>query len=102
MLPHERADGQPFLVDVVLHAEVREAGYTDDLASTVDYSEVAQVIVETIEGPPLNLIEAVAQRIADRILDLNRVSIVEVTVHKPQAPIDADFADVAVSIVRVR
>lgn len=107
VLPAERANGQPFIVDVVLHAEIREAGRTDDLSRTVDYAAVAAAIVEAIEGEPLNLIESLAQRIADAIFALDstrttHVSLLEVTVHKPQAPIEAKFADVSVSIVRVR
>ena len=65
VLESERALGQRFVVDVVLHAEIREAGRTDDLASTIDYSQVADTIVTVITGEPLNLIEALAQRIAD-------------------------------------
>jgi dihydroneopterin aldolase len=107
VLTSERENGQPFIVDVVLHAEIREAGRTDDLARTVDYSEVADVIVAAITGEPLNLIEALAQRIAESIFALEsatrtNVSLVEVTVHKPQAPINVPFSDVSVTIVRVR
>ncbi len=107
VLESERALGQRFVVDVVLHAEIREAGRTDDLASTIDYSQVADTIVTVITGEPLNLIEALAQRIADAIFEIasvreTRVSMLELTVHKPQAPINAIFSDVSVSIVRVR
>lgn len=107
VLETERETGQPFIVDVVLHAEIREAGRTDDLARTIDYSEVASVVVASITGEPLNLIEALAQRIVDQIfmlesVKITNVSMAEVTVHKPRAPIDAEFTDVSVSIVRVR
>ncbi len=107
VLESERTLGQRFVVDVVLHAEIREAGRTDDLASTIDYSQVADTIVATITGEPLNLIEALAQRIVDAIFDLasvkeSRAPMIELTVHKPQAPINATFSDVSVSIVRVR
>lgn len=107
VLEEERKNGQPFVVDVVLHAEIRQAGRTDALADTINYAEVADAIVSVITGEPLNLIEAVAQRIADEIFKLSDatsvpVSMLEVTVHKPQAPIPHDFRDVAVSIVRVR
>ena len=107
VLPSERENGQPFIVDVVLHAEIRQAGRTDDLDHTVDYSEVADTIVAAITGQPLNLIEALAQRIAESIFALEsatrtNVSVVEVTVHKPQAPINVPFSDVSVTIVRVR
>lgn len=107
VLESERKLGQPFIVDAVLHAEIREAGRTDELTSTIDYADVAHAIVDSITGEPLNLIEALAQRIADAIFELEsvkntHVSLVEVTVHKPRAPIDATFSDVSVSIMRVR
>ena len=107
VLPSERENGQPFIVDVVLHAEIRQAGRTVDLDHTVDYSVVADTILAAITGHPLNLIEALAQRIAESIFALEsatrtNVSVVEVTVHKPQAPINVPFSDVSVTIVRVR
>ncbi len=107
VLDSERGLGQPFIVDVVLHAEIREAGRIDQLTSTINYADVASAVLTSITGEPLNLIEALAQRIADAIFELEsvkttHVSLVEVTVHKPRAPIDATFSDVSVSIVRVR
>lgn len=106
VLPQERKNGQIFVVDIVLHADLRKAGKTDDLNDTFDYAEVAQLAVDSVTRDPLNLIEALAQRIADAILaryaDGNRLSIVEVTVRKPNAPIPLPFKDVAVSIVRVQ
>ncbi|MFT6563760.1 MAG: dihydroneopterin aldolase [Actinomycetes bacterium] len=107
VLPIERQTGQTFSADVVLHADIRRAGRTDDLAHTVDYGAVAECIVTAIEGEPVNLIEKLAQRIADDVFTVTHskevhVSVVEVTVHKPGAPIDADFVDVAVSITRVQ
>ncbi|MEI6621090.1 MAG: dihydroneopterin aldolase [Actinomycetes bacterium] len=100
VLPEERVNGQRFVVDVVLHLDLHPAGRTDDLAMTVDYSQVAQLIEDCVCGSPCDLIEALASRIAQRILDLDRVLIVEVTVHKPSAPIAQQFVDAAVTIVR--
>lgn len=100
VLPAERAQGQHFIVDVVVHADVAEAGHTDELGDTINYAQIAALVEECVAGEPLNLIEALAQRIADRILSLDRISIVEVTVHKPSAPIPQEFADVSVTIVR--
>lgn len=100
VLPHERRDGQPFVVDVELRLSTREAADADDLALTVDYGSVAKDVVAMIEGPPLALIETLAQRIARACLDRETVSSVLVTVHKPSAPIDVPFADVSVTIER--
>ncbi len=102
VLAAERRDGQWFIVDATLHVETREAAATDDLTKTVDYARAAQVISDSITGDPLNLIEALAQRVAERLLELRGIFVVDVTVHKPGAPIPLDFADVSVSISRMR
>lgn len=99
---HERRDGQPFVVDVVLHLDLRPAGTSDDLTQTAHYGELAQQITGIITGEPLNLIEALAERIAAHVLASFPVDAVEVTVHKPKAPIVVPFGDVAVSIFRMR
>lgn len=102
VLERERREGQEFVVDAVLHTDVRQAARTDDLAHTVDYSQAAAWIAEQIEGEPVRLIETLAQRIADVLLAAPRVSMVEVCVHKPDAPVPVRLADVAVRIVRAR
>ena len=98
---HERP--QTFVVDVTLHLDLAAAGQSDDLNDTIDYGRVAKDIVAVIEGPHVDLIERLAQRIADKILaDAPAVASIDVTVHKPHAPIVVAFADVSVSISRVR
>lgn len=99
----ERRDGQEFVVDVDLTvAGLAEAAATDDLALTVDYGAVAVAIVELIEGPPVRLIETLAERIARRCLAFPGVEVATVTVHKPAAPIPVPFRDVAVQVTRSR
>lgn len=99
---HERRDGQEFVVDATLWLDLAPAATSDALRDTVDYGALANAIVGHIQGEPLDLIEALAGRIADTCLDDPRVRQVEVTVHKPQAPIDVPFGDVAVTIARSR
>lgn len=98
----EREAGQPFAVDVVLDVDTRAAASSDEVTDTVHYGELALRVVAVVEGEPVNLIETLAQRIADVCLDDDRVDAVEVTVHKPEAPVGVDFSDVTVSIVRRR
>jgi dihydroneopterin aldolase len=98
----ERANGQPFVVDVILDVDTRAAAASDDVTHTVHYGELAARVVAVVEGEPVNLIETLAQRIADVCLEDERVAAVEVTVHKPEAPVGVEFSDVAVSIVRRR
>ncbi len=98
--PRERAEGQTFIVDAALSVDTRAAAAGDDLAKTADYGAIAEQIVALIEGEPVNLIETLAQRIADACLAQPAVRAVEVTVHKPDAPITVAFEDVTVSIRR--
>jgi dihydroneopterin aldolase/2-amino-4-hydroxy-6-hydroxymethyldihydropteridine diphosphokinase len=102
VLDEERRDGQTFVVDAILEVDLGPAGASDRLADTVSYAEVAGDIVELVEGEPLDLIEALAARIADRILDRPLVEAVEVVVHKPQAPVGHPFDDVHVQVRRER
>lgn len=97
---HEKRDGQPFVVDVTVWLELTEAAATDDLTRTVHYGELAELAAGIVSGPPRDLIETVAAEIADAVMARYPVHAVEVTVHKPKAPIPLDFADVAVTIRR--
>ena len=98
----ERRDGQDFVVDVDLEVDTARAADTDDLADTVHYGELAEGLAAVISGEPVNLLETLAQRLADVCLADDRVQAVVVTVHKPQAPIALSFSDVAVTIRRGR
>jgi 7,8-dihydroneopterin aldolase/epimerase/oxygenase len=98
----ERAQGQEFVVDVACYLDLAPAANTDDLSQTVDYGELAKAVVAEIEGPPLKLIEALAERIAQACLRTPRMAHVDVTVHKPQAPMPVAVADVAVTVSRSR
>jgi dihydroneopterin aldolase len=96
----ERRNGQPFVVDAVLYLDFGPAAVSDDVLHTAHYGEVAECIRGWITGEPLNLIEALAVRIADDVLAKFPVSAVDITVHKPQAPIAVEFGDVSVSVHR--
>ena len=98
----ERADGQDFVVDVTAWLDLSTAAAGDDLAETVHYGELAQEVVAAVERDPVDLIETVAERIAATVLAHEPVDAVDVTVHKPQAPISVPFGDVAVRISRSR
>ncbi|WP_301147200.1 dihydroneopterin aldolase [Mycobacterium simiae] len=98
----ERTGGQEFVVDIVVWIDLADAAASDDLADTHDYAALAQRAAEIVAGPPRNLIETVGAEIAEHVMADDRVHAVEVTVHKPQAPIPQRFADVAVVIRRSR
>jgi dihydroneopterin aldolase len=100
VLPEERRDGQDFVVDAVLHLDLRPAGAADDLARTVHYGVLAEDLAAVVAGEPVDLIETLAERLAEVCLAAGPVERVEVTVHKPQAPITVPFTDVSVTVLR--
>jgi dihydroneopterin aldolase len=98
----ERRDGQEFVIDAALWLDTRPAAAGDDLSLTVDYGALADRLVSLASGPPVRLIETLAQRLADACLSEPSVDQAEITVHKPHAPIAHPFDDVKVTIRRCR
>lgn len=100
VLPEERRDGQDFVVDVLLHLDLAAAAASDDVADTVHYGELAERLAAVVAGEPVDLVETLADRLAGVCLSYALVDRVEVTVHKPAAPIPLQLADVSVTLVR--
>ena len=98
----ERREGQVFVVDLVLGIDTRRAAASDDLVDTVNYGTLVADVKAAVERDPVDLIETVAQRITDVCLLDTRVEWARVTLHKPDAPIDATYSDVALTITRTR
>ena len=98
----EREEGQEFVIDVSVAVDLAAAASGDDLGSTVNYGELAEAVAAAVRRDPVDLIETVAERVASVALGYPAVEEVEVTVHKPEAPIAVPFTDVAVTIVRRR
>lgn len=98
----ERRQGQVFVVDAVLHVDTAPAAASDDVEDTVHYGELADRLVEVVTGGPVDLIETLAERLARVCLAQPLVERVELTVHKPSAPIEHEFEDVAVTVDRRR
>ena len=103
LLEHERTHGQDFYVDVALEVDLRAASMSDSIEDTVNYAGITDLVVVEITTDPVSLIERLAGRIAERILNsFIKVNSVTVTVHKPQAPVSASLKDIAVQITRTR
>ena len=98
----ERLNGQEFVVDLTIHCDLSKAARSDDLADTIHYGDLATKVHQIIEGEPMDLIEALAERIAAEVLTNQIVDKISVTVHKPSAPISVPFSDVSVTITRER
>lgn len=100
MFDFERREGQDFLVDAVLYLDTAPAAASDDVGDTVHYGVLADRLVAIVTGEPVDLIETLAERLAAECMSEPLVEGVELTVHKPSAPIEHEFADVAVTVTR--
>ena len=98
----ERERGQVFLVDAVLELDTAPAAAGDDLERTVNYADLAKQLHGVLTGEPVDLLETLAQRLADVCLADPLVDAVEITVHKPEADLGVPFDDVTVTIRRER
>jgi dihydroneopterin aldolase len=102
--PEERVLGQRFMLDVEIAVDLRRAGQSDELGDTISYSDLYKLVRGIVEGEPKNLLEAVAESIATSVLEqFPSVSLVSVTVRKPEAPLKGAILDAAgVHITRAR
>jgi 7,8-dihydroneopterin aldolase/epimerase/oxygenase len=98
----ERREGQDFVVDAVLGIDTSRAAAGDNLANTVDYGDLAARLSAVVTGEPVRLIETLAHRLAQACLAEPGVMEVEITVHKPNAPLPFPLEDVSVTIMRRR
>lgn len=92
----ERNRNQRFSADIVMWVET--AGTADDITATVSYADIADEAMAVLTGTAVDLIETLAETIASRVMSHEGVVGTEVTVHKPEAPIDHPFADVSVTV----
>lgn len=103
VMPYEGKVGQTFTIDLTLDIELATAARTDKVADTVSYDQVVAAAGAAFTAQKFKLIEAAAGKVADAVLaKFSRVRAVEVTIHKPHAPIAATFSDVGVTITRKR
>jgi len=100
-LRSERELGALFAVDLVLELDLTPAGKSDELVDTLDYRRAYEIVKGVVEGPPFRLIEAVAERIASLLLELERIRSVTVRVHK-KPPLGGEFRSIAVEVTRPR
>lgn len=99
---HERAEGQDFYIDADVWIDTRAAAASDDVADTLHYGHLMIALADIAGGEPVDLLETLAERLAAVTLAFAGPQAVRITVHKPQAPVNLDFEDVTVSILRFR
>lgn len=102
VLTSEKICPQLFRVDLELFLDLQAAGQQDDLSLSVDYDKVYHAVHEVMTGPSCNLLEALAEKIAGTLLQRFPIIEVEVTVYKPEAPVEGEFDYFAVKIRRKR
>ena len=103
VMKHETKVGQRFAIDMLLSIDLKNASRSDKLADTIDYAAIVNAASRAFSARTFRLVEAAAGAVADAILkEFPQVQSARVTVHKPHAPISAIFADVGVTIERVR
>lgn len=100
VLPEEQAQGQVFTVDVTVEADLHRAGHTDDLGDSLDYRDVYARVRQVMTEERYRLLEAVAEAVAHRLLDLERVQAVTVRVRKPHVRLGGPLAHAAVEVTR--
>jgi dihydroneopterin aldolase len=98
VLPSEKEQGQLFLIDLELGLDLSTAGHSDRLEDTIDYGALARAVHDRVATERWDLLERVAHRVAELVMELPTVEQVAVTIHKPEAPIPLGFADVAVTV----
>jgi dihydroneopterin aldolase len=102
-LPEEKTLGQRFVIDLVLTLDIAAAAATDDLQKTVDYTQVYRLCRETVEKERFKLIEALANRVIERILAACPiVDRVDIVIKKPSVPIAGILDHVAVETSKSR
>jgi dihydroneopterin aldolase len=103
VLAYESKVGQSFSIDLELEIDLSDAARSDKVVDTVSYDKVAECATKAFCAKPYKLIEAAAGSVANAVLAaFPRVQAIEVTIHKPHAPIAAIFSDVGIMLKRKR
>lgn len=96
----EKREGQPFIIDLEIEADIADATHSDQLKDTVDYGQVVNQVARIVEEESFDLVEALAEKIATELLREEKIKKVTVTVKKPEAPLSRSLEYVGVRLVR--
>lgn len=102
VLTHEREAAQPLQLDLVLHVDLADASQSDELGDTANYGSVAEVVAGVVRESKDQLLERVAGRVCEALLEFDRVEAVDVTVTKLRPPIPEDVQASSVTLHRIR
>ena len=98
----ERRDGRDFRVDVEVALSSRRCGSGDALVETVDYRDIAQIVLDIAHGPSRHLIETLANEMAARMLAELPLEVVDITLRKYADGVPGDPEWVAIAVRRTR
>lgn len=99
-LPEEQSRKQPFEIDLEIFTDLAPAGRSDDLADTIDYGTIVSAVLRVVEVEHHQLLERLAQRLADVVLSWEHVSSVTVELRKLRPPVAAEISSAGVRITR--
>ncbi len=101
--PEETENGQDFLLDITMYANLKKARKSDDLEDTINYAKARKIVNAAMTDRPYKLIERAADEIACRLLqNFSKLKKVEVLLKKPNAPMSCEFDYVAVRVKKCR
>jgi dihydroneopterin aldolase len=102
VFPEERLNGQKFVVDLDVEFDASSAAVSDDVADTINYAELAQLVHDEVAGAPANLLESVGLRVLRRVFEFPEATHAIVTIHKPEAPMPVAVSGVSITMARSR
>jgi dihydroneopterin aldolase len=98
----EREAGQEFLVDVECSLDLSEAAASDSISDTIDYSELISQVREIVESESHLLLERLARRVIEAMLEHSRIDEVTVAISKPGVAEQLGLAEVEVALTGSR
>jgi dihydroneopterin aldolase len=102
LLPHEQQIPQPLELDLTVWLSLKRVGETDSARNLLDYRQLYDVVAKTVGSSHHRLLEALCEKIAGRVLELDEVERVRIAARKPHAPISGPLDYVEVVIERER
>ena len=96
----ERSEKQPIIFDFDFFCDTKKAAQSDDLSNSIDYRDIHALVKSLVEETEYNLIERMANTVADEIMNNFPLERVTVRLHKPEAMKKRDTQDVVIEVTR--
>ena len=96
----ERKKDGTFELDIEIYLPLEKSGKSDKLEDTIDYDNIVSIATKAFVEKDYDLVEAAAESVCGKLLDVLNVFKVILRVRKPHAPINADFDTIEVELIR--